>query len=300
MAITHKNKRTGVPNYPTPVMVADWQDSHDVDTLDLLGVTADPSPLSNGMVWYRSDLNQLRARVNGSTVTLGASTWGAITGTLSSQTDLQTALDGKSNTGHTHAFADLTAKPTTLAGYGITDVRLDPALQPASTEWVANGFAASSTALFANNHIQGFWLCPYDMTIDQIAINVATAGSAGVTAKVTLYIATSEDKPGTLLFESPTIAVDTTGVKTVALSSSQVLQRGAVYWWGVRASGNVTVSTASGSNTIGMHLIATPTIASRSAISRSATYASGTQTPWVWSNSEYSSAGMPLIFMRRA
>lgn len=51
----------------------------------------------------------------------GSSTWGSITGTLSSQTDLQTALDGKSNTGHTHSFADLTSKPTTLVGYGVTD-----------------------------------------------------------------------------------------------------------------------------------------------------------------------------------
>ncbi len=32
----------------------------------------------------------------------GAATWGSITGTLSSQTDLQTALNGKSDVGHTH------------------------------------------------------------------------------------------------------------------------------------------------------------------------------------------------------
>ena len=34
---------------------------------------------------------------------------------------VKAALDGKSDAGHVHAFADLTAKPTTLAGYGITD-----------------------------------------------------------------------------------------------------------------------------------------------------------------------------------
>ena len=32
----------------------------------------------------------------------GGAAWGAVTGTLSDQTDLQTALDGKSATGHTH------------------------------------------------------------------------------------------------------------------------------------------------------------------------------------------------------
>lgn len=52
---------------------------------------------------------------------IGGGAWGEITGTLSDQTDLQSALDGKSNVGHTHTFASLTSKPTTIAGYGITD-----------------------------------------------------------------------------------------------------------------------------------------------------------------------------------
>ena len=34
---------------------------------------------------------------------------------------LTSALGGKSDVGHTHAFSELTSKPTTLAGYGITD-----------------------------------------------------------------------------------------------------------------------------------------------------------------------------------
>lgn len=41
-------------------------------------------------------------------------TWGSITGTLSSQVDLQSALDGKSNTGHTHAYNTLTGIPSTF------------------------------------------------------------------------------------------------------------------------------------------------------------------------------------------
>ncbi len=41
--------------------------------------------------------------------------------TISKISGLQTALDGKSATGHTHTFASLTNKPTTLSGYGITD-----------------------------------------------------------------------------------------------------------------------------------------------------------------------------------
>jgi hypothetical protein len=37
------------------------------------------------------------------------SVWGAISGTLSAQTDLQTALNGKSATGHAHAASDVTS-----------------------------------------------------------------------------------------------------------------------------------------------------------------------------------------------
>lgn len=54
-------------------------------------------------------------------VGIGSLDWGDITGTLSAQTDLQTALNLKSDVGHTHSFASLTSKPTTLAGFGITD-----------------------------------------------------------------------------------------------------------------------------------------------------------------------------------
>lgn len=41
-------------------------------------------------------------------------TWGSISGTLSSQTDLQTVLDGKSNVGHGHAISDITSLQTAL------------------------------------------------------------------------------------------------------------------------------------------------------------------------------------------
>jgi len=38
----------------------------------------------------------------------GGGTWGSITGTISDQTDLQSALDAKSATGHTHVITDIT------------------------------------------------------------------------------------------------------------------------------------------------------------------------------------------------
>jgi hypothetical protein len=48
--------------------------------------------------------------------------WGQISGTLSNQTDLMAHLSANySAAGHSHTFASLTSKPTTLSGYGITD-----------------------------------------------------------------------------------------------------------------------------------------------------------------------------------
>lgn len=44
----------------------------------------------------------------------GSPAWGDITGTLSNQTDLQTALDGKADDSHTHAIGDVTNLQTSL------------------------------------------------------------------------------------------------------------------------------------------------------------------------------------------
>ena len=55
------------------------------------------------------------------------------------------ALAGKSDEGHVHAFADLTDKPTTLAGYGITD-QLETAGAAAAALEEAKGYADQKVA----------------------------------------------------------------------------------------------------------------------------------------------------------
>lgn len=45
---------------------------------------------------------------NWAAVTTGSLSWGSIAGTLSNQTDLQSALDAKANSSHTHVLADIT------------------------------------------------------------------------------------------------------------------------------------------------------------------------------------------------
>jgi len=49
-------------------------------------------------------------------VSSGSVTWGSITGTLSSQTDLNSALSGKASASHTHAQSNITNLVTDLAG----------------------------------------------------------------------------------------------------------------------------------------------------------------------------------------
>lgn len=51
----------------------------------------------------------------------GAASWGSISGTLSSQTDLQTALNGKANTSHTHTIANVTNLQAALDGKANTN-----------------------------------------------------------------------------------------------------------------------------------------------------------------------------------
>ena len=85
--------------------------------------TADPATYSNGQLWYNSTSNLFKY-VEGGTIKVfggGSVSWGGIGGTLSNQTDLQSALNVKSNTGHTHVEADI----TDLGAY-LTDITGEP------------------------------------------------------------------------------------------------------------------------------------------------------------------------------
>jgi hypothetical protein len=65
--------------------------------------------------------NLIKTAIGYSSDTDTNATWGNITGTLSNQTDLQLALDGKSSSIHTQDWSTITGTPDTITGYGITD-----------------------------------------------------------------------------------------------------------------------------------------------------------------------------------
>lgn len=78
------------------------------------------SELYSGLAGENSDLTMVEAmRLNASGLT---TTVDANFPNIYSKTDVNNLLTGYSTSGHTHSFSSLTAKPTTLVGYGITDV----------------------------------------------------------------------------------------------------------------------------------------------------------------------------------
>lgn len=71
-----------------------------------------------------------------------------------------------------------------------------------------------------------FWVGT-PIVVDQLAFEVGTAASAGVTSRVGIYAADADWQPiGGPLADSGAIAVDSTGVKTYTPSSPIYLQRG--------------------------------------------------------------------------
>jgi hypothetical protein len=95
----------------------------------LTSISALTDPNANRIAYWNDTTNQWTWLILGTNLaiasnTLNASfspTWGSITGTLSTQTDLQTALNGKAASTHTHATTDivgLKTGATTAIGVG--------------------------------------------------------------------------------------------------------------------------------------------------------------------------------------
>ncbi len=75
--------------------------------------TPDEDPVSVGYLWMDTSQNKLKICTSLSPVTWsevgggGAGAWGAVTGTLADQTDLQAALDGKADEAFVMAVAGM-------------------------------------------------------------------------------------------------------------------------------------------------------------------------------------------------
>ena len=155
-------------------------------------LTAIAALTGTNTIYYRSAANTWTAATIGSGLSFsagtltasgggGGGTWGSITGTLSGQTDLQTALDLKANTSSLASvatagtFASLTSKPTTLAGYGIAD-----SITAAAAAGAYQPLAANLTSLAAQ--APSYYIARANHTGTQLAATIsdfaATASAA--------------------------------------------------------------------------------------------------------------------------
>jgi hypothetical protein len=80
----------------------------------------------------------------------GGGTWGSITGTLSSQADLQSALDAKAATSHPHAASDITSGTIATARLGSGVASASTFLRGDNT-WAAPSGGGGGDLLAANN-----------------------------------------------------------------------------------------------------------------------------------------------------
>ena len=176
-------------------------------------------------------------------------------------------------------------------------------LLPVSGELLYNctgGFVLGPDyTIYNTGHVQGPMNVPADVTVTEISINVATAGPASSVAKVTIYDSDPvTGLPRNLIYTSADMNVTTPGAKVV--NGLSVALKAGRHWLGIRASTSGSIAFTAWDRSV------TPSIpggtslsgSGRNSISRSATYASATQSPWVWSASDVSGGNVPMITLK--
>lgn len=179
----------------------------------------------------------------------GGAAWGDITGTLSSQTDLQTALDAKqddlisgTNIKTINGSSVLGSGDLTISGGGgfNTPVKMGSNNIYSNIPYGAPG----NTQSLSGNLI---YLMPFipanSFATSNLFIQVTTLG-AGVNARILLYShSDTNGLPNTKIYESSNLDCSTNGIKTII--TSQTFTAGTTYWLGLYTSGTVTFTAAS-------------------------------------------------------
>lgn len=109
------------------------------DVLEFANLAAFPNPGSTGIIYLALDTS-LIYRWSGSTYAeispSQALIWGGISGTLSNQTDLQNALDGKADTSHTQGLSTLTQSGALVGQVPVWNgTAWSPAVPVGTTTW---------------------------------------------------------------------------------------------------------------------------------------------------------------------
>ena len=203
--------------------------------------------------------------INGSSVlgsgdlTISASaSWGGITGTLTSQTDLNTALNSKqatlsagTNIKNLNGFSLLGSGNLSL-NVGVQNQIRSQSGTYLST--MANGTAASLGGVtgVANRLYVYPFIPAQDITMSAFNFFVSS-GVAGALARVVTYTngtTNNGDYPNLKSFESTNIDCSTAGIKTISSFSS--FNKGQIYWIGLHVSSSAIVMGTIQSNMISL------------------------------------------------
>lgn len=179
------------------------------------------------------------------TGTGGSATWGGISGTLSDQTDLNTALNGKAPTVHAHAIADVTGLQTALDGK-----QAGSSILSALTALAATGLivATSATTLAAR-------------TLTGTANQITVANGNGVAGNPTLSLPQDIHTAATPTFASLTLsgaALTLTGVsanRVPFFNGSATLATNSNFNYVAGTGLQISDTTASTSSTTGAHVV---------------------------------------------
>lgn len=156
-----------------------------------------------------------------------APAWGAITGTLSNQTDLNTSLNGKAASSHSHSFGDLSG--AAAAGHDQAQTLAGATYSPTFTN-VANASSTSGT---------GFQYLRVGSTVIVYGTIDSTDTSLGVTTKIGITLPVASNF---------TAAADCRGLSDVINSSAWAgpvvgdgtNDRAEAQWVAQSSGGNVT------------------------------------------------------------
>lgn len=152
----------------------------------------------------------------------------------------------------------------------------------------------------ASNRIYvGPWVAQSTFAIDQVAINVTTAGAASTNAKVVIYDSDGDGRPRNLLYESGNM--DTSAIAVVTASMSQTFIEGVQYWIGIRFSGTPVISADPPYTRPSLGRGATVSTSNYNLLSKSLTFATAAPSTWSYdATEEAANVSTPTIFMRLA
>lgn len=217
------------------------------DVIEAANQAAFPVTGESGKIYVALDTGKTYRWSGSAYVELTDSTavWGSISGTLSNQTDLQSALNAKAAASHTHTQSDITnlvsdlaAKQATLVSgtniktvngstlLGSGDLTVSGgsslAMNPGyRTNYYYSAFPciAPSTLSLTNNRLHYIpFQVTESVTFTRIGINVSTAAS-GAGIRLGIYNSSS-GAPSSLLLDAGTVSAATTGEKEITISQA--------------------------------------------------------------------------------